>query len=52
MCNHVTVLQGHLVIVIKVILEIDALTVKSPSNHSFFDCLKNVTANKSVNLNV
>ena len=52
MCKDITALQAHIVKVIKVILEIHAITAKPFNNHSFFDCLKNLTVNKSVDLNV
>ena len=53
MCKGIiTALQAHIVIAIKVILEIHALTAKSFSNHSFIDCLKGLTENKSVDVNV
>ena len=41
-------LQVHLLILIKIFLEIRARTRKSFSNHSFFCCFKNVTVIKSL----
>ena len=52
MCKDITALMAHIVIVTTVILEINAPTAKSFSNHSSFDCLKDLTPNKSVNVDM